>query len=354
MPYALQPMKRLATIFLSSAVLLSSSTADVFAASADLRPATLRINMQNNTPVLHDFTLGPTRFLLTMAPGEERTVQVQLTDREGKPMTYNFSTEDFIADPNREGTPTFFNDNANGPYPARFWITPEFRSVQLNHGERAFIDVTVRVPKSVDPGDHQAALIVTRKTNPNPNPDVGGFNIVSRVASLFVITVEGKCTEEGSISGISSRYGLNWFLPVYLHLSADNATSTVHMQPTGTVQIRNIFGILVDEVPFNDWVVLRNSTRAIDFTWSPRFALGRYTATTHFTAYNDLQSLNDPSCGSKTLAGVSTSFWVIPLLPVLIILLLIFLVSFLVQYFFSRFEIHKKGEDSETTMKKRK
>ena len=47
---------------------------------------------------------------------------------------------------------------------------------------------------------------------------------------------------------------------------------------------------------------------------------------------------------NSPMEAVVTSFWVIPLLPVLVILFLIFLVSFIVQYFFSRFEIRRKGE----------
>jgi hypothetical protein len=289
------------------------------------------MNVQDQTPVLNDFTLGPTRFLLSMLPGDTQTVDVELTNREGKPMIYDLSTEDFIADPGREGTPTFFGDGIDGPYPARLWVTPEIRRVELNHGERAFIRVTVRVPRGSDAGDHQTALIVTRETKPAPN--AAGFNIVSRVASLFVITVQGNVVEKGSILNLSARHTLNWFLPVFLHMEGRD-DGTVHMLPVGSVQIRNIFGILVDEIPFTDWVILRNSSRAIDFTWGPRFALGRYTATTHFTAFN-----------GHALQDVTTSFWVVPLLPVLLILLAIFFVSFLVQYFFSRFEIRTKGSD---------
>ncbi len=297
-----------------------------------LRPQSLRINSQSDTPNLGDFTLGPTRFLMTMAPGEERTVDVELTNRNGETAIFRLTSEDFTSSAEQEGTPSFFEDTLDGPYSARRWISPEIRRVQLLHADRAFIRVTIRVPANAEAGDHQAALIVTREDPPSQQ---SGINIVSRVASLFIISVSGEVIENGLISNLSVSKHLNWSLPVHLRVTAKN-TGTVHMIPTGIVQIRNIFGIPVDEVPFKDWVVLRDSTRSRTFDWAPRFALGRYTASTDFTAFN-----------GRHLAAVSTSFWVIPLLPVLLILLLIFIVSFLVQYWMARFEVRRKEPEEE-------
>ncbi|UPA22516.1 hypothetical protein K8942_05725 [Candidatus Peribacteria bacterium] len=327
-------MRRALQLVLLAAFFLSITPVDAATTplvNSALRPMSLRINVQSDTPVLNDFTLGPTRFILSMAPGEERTVDVELTNRSGTDAIFNLTSEDFIANPEQEGTPMFFAEGLDSAYSARRWLTPEIRRVQLLHADRAFIRVTVRVPANADAGDHQAALIVTREIPPT---EESGINIVSRVASLFVVSVQGDVIENGLIDSLTASKRLNWSLPVHLRLLAKN-TGTVHMLPTGTVDIRNIFGIPVDEVPFKDWVVLRESERARTFTWSPRFALGRYTASTDFTAFN-----------GRHLESVSTSFWVIPLLPVLVILLLIFLVSFLVQYVMARFEFRRREPEN--------
>lgn len=318
-------------MLVSAALFLTVSPAAAATPVSVLRPPSLRINVQSNTPVIRDFTVGPARFLLSMQPGEQRTVDIELTNREGESSIFDLTTEDFIADPEHEGTSTFFGEDVDGPFSARRWLAPEIRRVQLNHADRAFIRVMVSVPKDADPGDHQAALIVTREEAPST---VSGIAIVSRVAALFIITVQGDVVEEGSIEQLTAHRFLNWSLPVGFRLTAKNSGS-VRMLPSGTVEIRNIFGIPVDSVPFNDWVVLRDSTRSRDFSWLPRFALGRYTAVTDFTAFN-----------GRHLPPVSTAFWVIPLLPVLLILLVIFVVSFAVQYFFSRFEIHQKKPET--------
>ena len=296
------------------------------------RPESLRVNVQNDTPAVGDFTVGPARVILNMAPGEERTVEVQITNREGRLAAFDLSTEDFSSDPEREGTPIFSPPDEDGLYPARTWIEPETDRLELRHAERAFLRVTVRVPSDAEPGDHQAALIVTRDVESQP---IGGFSIVSRVAALFIVSVEGDVVREGTIDSLQARRTFNWFLPAFLRLTASN-TGTIHMIPMGMIRIENIFGITVDEIPVKNWVILRDSSRYRDFEWKPKFALGYYRATTDLTAYDGM-----------AMQPVSTSFWVVPLLPVLIILFFIFLVSFLVQYVASRFEIKRKPSAKE-------
>lgn len=292
-----------------------------------VRPANMRINVQNNMPAVGDFTVGPARVFLEIPAGEERTVELQLTNREGRLAAYNFTAEDFDADPDREGTPIFYANDMEGLYPARKWLTPEVKRLELLHAERAFVRVTVKVPEDADAGDHQAALVVTRETEKETQ---GGFEVIPRVAALFIITVPGDIVQEGYITRLQPRRYINWSFPVTLNLAARN-TGTVHMDPIGSIDIRNIFGITVDEIPVRDWYILRDSSRQRDFQWKPLFGLGYYKATT------DLQVFD-----RRPLEPVSAGFWVIPLLPVLILLLLIFFVSFMVQYVSARFEIKRK------------
>jgi hypothetical protein len=308
-------------------------TVPAFAAVAPEQKS-LRINVQNDTPDLDDFVVGPTRFILPMKPGEERTVELQLTNRMGQNIDFELLTEDFFADPAQDGTPSFFEASLEGPYPARLWLIPELRTFTLHHADRAFLTVTVRVPADAEPGDHQAAVIV--KQREPEGPQKSGIAIVPRVASLFIVSVEGDVTRDASLVSLSSRKKLNWWLPVNMSLSAKN-NGSVHFSANGLVEIRNLFGIVVDEIPVKNWIVLRNSGRTRDIVWSPRFALGRYTATTDLTLYTGMPTQQ-----------LRTSFWVIPMLPLLIILFVIFFISFVVQYFFSRFEIHRKRPAQES------
>ncbi|MBU2213892.1 hypothetical protein KJ996_04635 [Patescibacteria group bacterium] len=306
------------------------------------RPSTLKVNQQNNMQDLGNFSVGPTSFTLHMNPGEERTLQVQLTNREGELSGYRLLTEDFDADDSLGGAPRFHGVRSSGPYPARDWIEPEIKEVALRHGERAFISIKVRVPEDSEPGDHQAALIVEKY---QLKKDLtGGFNIIPRVAALFIITVRGEVVADGQLTNLSTERFVNWAYPVNFTLEAIN-NGTIHIQTTGNIVISNIFGITVDEIPIREWYVLRNSLRTRHLSWNPKFALGYYNATT------DLQLVT--FAGGLAPEQLSTSFWVIPIFVILIAIFAIFLVSYLVQIFFSNFELRRKRDDKSEEGKKK-
>lgn len=298
------------------------------APSATVRVGGVQISAEQNVPVMGDFTFGPSRFTLSMAPGEERTVDVQVMSRAGRDYTYVFEAEDFAAGADAKGATTLFGPLA-GPYPARTWVKAAVPSVVLAHGQRAFVPVTIRVPKDAEPGDHYAALLLKRTLRREEMTDKG-FDIVSRVGILFLVSVEGDVVKDAAIESLTTRSGWYWSLPAWFDLAVENK-GTVYAAPMGTIRISNILGFTVDELPVKDLVVLRESRRSFPFQWQPTFALGRYTAETNVMLFDQ-----------KT-TPVSVSFWVVPAFPVLIGLLLIFTVSFFVQFFFSRFEVRKKA-----------
>lgn len=286
------------------------------------------ISQQAGVEVRGDFQVGPTRFVVEVDPGEERTVEIQLTSREGEPRSYSVQVEDFsVSD---DGTDNIqFYAGSDGPFSARSWVTPAVTSLSLRHGERAFIPVTVKVPKNASVGDHYSVVLFERQ----PTGEVkGGFSLLSRVGALLLVTVKGDLIREGEMQNFWTKKSIYWTLPAQFSIQYRN-TGTVHLVPAGHVEIKNIFGITVDDIPVKDWYVLRNSTRRRDILWQPKFALGRYTAT---------MTLN--SAGQKSEVVQSVSFWMIPALPVLLALLAIFTVSFLVQAFLSHFEIRKRGK----------
>lgn len=315
----------LVALLLPPAALAASSSS--VAPVAPVRIGGVQINTESNVPVVGEFTFGPSRFTLSLAPGEERTVEVQIVSRAGQEHTYVFETEDFAAGTDAKGSTTLFGPTA-GPYPGRTWVKAAVPSIVLGHGQRAFVPVTVRVPANAEPGDHYAALLLKRTLSANETTNKG-FDIVSRVGVLFLVSVKGPVTEDARLVSLTSRSPLYWFFPAFFELKAENK-GTVYAAPTGTIEIRNILGLTIDEIPVKDWVVLRESSRVFPFEWRPNFALGRYTATTNLLLF-----------GRET-ESVSVSFWMVPALPVLIGLLAVFLVSFLVQFFFSRFEVRKK------------
>lgn len=298
-----------------------------------LRDARVKINYQFGSPRRGDFAMGPGRITVEMAPGEQQTIEVLVTSFTDGLRSYAFESEDYSVSDDGNGSTTLFGASA-GPYPARTWLKPAVPGFHLGFAERAYVPVTISVPKDAEPGDHYAALLLRRALLPGETTS-RGFDVISRVGTLFLITVKGPVVRDTQLLSLSSRQGLYWFFPAFLQLSAKN-DGTVFSQPDGVIEIRNILGFVVDELPVKDWYLLRNSRKTQTLMWNPRFALGRYTATAKLTAYG------------QDLPRMTTAFWVFPALPLLLALFLIFLVSFLVQFFFSRFEITRKGEERHT------
>ena len=156
--------------------------------------------------------------------------------------------------------------------------------------------------------------------------------MISRVGALILLTVRGDTVTEGTLQQFSTSKRVYFALPAQFLIQYRN-TGTVHIVPRGKIEIKNMFGITVDEIPLRDWYVLRSSTRRREIVWLPRFALGYYTA-----------QLSISGVGGEPDIRIGAPFWVIPALPVLLAIIAIFGASFLVQIFFSRFEIKKKKE----------
>lgn len=318
-------MDRLARSGLITLVICACLTT-VTNAQSDPQSA-ISITPQTGIDVRGDFQVGPTRFVLEMNPGEQRTIEVQLISREGAERDYDVSVEDFAV--TDDGTDAIqFYPNASGPFSAQSWVRPAVSTLRLRHGERATIPVTVTVPASADTGDHYSVVLFERASNAATQ---GGFNIVSRVGALLLITVQGDIVREGELDLFDSAQPLYWSTPAQLSVRYRN-TGTVHLVPVGSIVIRNMFGMTVDDIPVKDWYVLRNSLRRREILWHPKFAFGRYTATL---------TLN--SAGHATEEVATASFWLIPLLPLLGIIVTVLLLSFLLRSVVGRYELRRKG-----------
>lgn len=259
-----------------------------------------------------DFQVGPTRIVLEMQPGDTRSVDLQITSREGRMRTYAVAVEDFSASDDGADAVQFYGQE-DGPFSARSWLNPSSSSVRLQHGESAVIPVTISIPSDAEPGDHYAVVLVGRTET----------SAVSRVGALILITVQGDLVREGGFQGFSFPRHFFWSLPVVVDMQYRNR-GTVHLVPTGDVTIKNILGFTVDRLPVDDWYVLRHSVRKRSLLWQPTFALGRYTATL---------TLN--SAGQKSAETSTVSFWVIPVRSVVVIVVVIIGLSFLLQWFLS-------------------
>jgi hypothetical protein len=277
-------------------------------------------------PVTGDFSVSPTRLIQKALPGETIKSTISVFNRQGKTVTYELHRQDFAPDAQTDDI-NLFKDK-DGPFSSRSWFTT-VKEFTVSHGERAFVPVTITIPKNASVGDHYTALMIQEKELPGG----AGINIVSQVGILFLITADGNTVKEGMLEKFFATLPIYWSRIATFGVKYKN-TGTVHLAPEGMIRVQNIFGVTVDQIPFRDWYIYRGSFRTREITWSPRFALGRYTANIEL---KDAAHLNEP-------ITASVSFWILPIIPLLIVLGTVFLLSLLVQIILSRFEIRKKDE----------
>ncbi len=308
----------LASIFFLQIVFVMTPVVAV-AASASSDASIMR-TQETGAPIRGDSQIGPTRFVLEMLPGETKTVHMELLSREGTHRQYAISVEDFSI--TNDGTDTIqFFENDNGPFPAKSWIQPAASSLTLKHGERARIPVTISVPHDAKAGDHYAVVVVQNQRSTDENIGTG---LLSRVGAIFLITVKGDLRRDGELQQFSRMQHVYWSSSAQLSMRYRN-TGTVHLVPAGSIVIKNMFGIAIDEIAVQDWYVLRDSLRVRDVTWQPTFALGRYTAT-----------LTLESSGQKSAEVITVSFWMLPILPLLFAFMTIISVWYIAQAIRSR------------------
>lgn len=284
---------------------------------------TILISQEPSLEVRGDIQAYPRRLVVELSPGETHTVEVAVQNRLGEAEQVSIHVEDFFA-VEHEMSGIQFYGTSSGPYSARSWVKPQASSLWLAHGDQAFVPVKVTVPRGTKPGDYYAATLFQRASDTEAG-------LVSRVASLLLITVKGESVRKGTVEDFTVQPSFAWSLPVSFSLKYKNE-GTVFAAPTGFVEIKNTLGIVVDQLPLKDWFVLRDSIRERDIAWSPAFALGRYTAT-----------LKAALPGEEPVP-VTVSFWVIPLIPLVIWMVGIFGVALGIQLYLSSYEKPKTSK----------
>lgn len=265
------------------------------------------IEALKDMPVRSDFVVGPGKAEFLVDPGETITKEITVTSRRGKEQKFQIILEDFVGTKDGSSNAVLLG-LAKGPYSVKDYIKPEVSEFTLQHGDRITIPVQITIPKDAVPGGLYGALVVETKDDPNspeidPKTVKSGIQIKSRIAILFFVRVRGEANEDGYLKSFTSDKKLYFNPSVNLSYSFENK-GNVYLNPYGYIEIKNMYGSLVNRINIDPYYVLPDALRISQFNWSKGFMLGRYTAKiTLAQGYLDRKSGPD----TKTIA-----FWVIP------------------------------------------
>lgn len=268
-------------------------------------------------------TLIPPSFEFDIAAGQTVDTKVKIFNEEQETKVLYTETASFTA-AGETGNPQYdFSIPTEG---LSSWFEVEKGPITIEPGERLEIPVKILVPQDAEPGGHYAILAFS----PN-SPDTGGQSgvaITAALGALFLVNVEGDVVEQGTVREFSLDHESAFFsrLPAQFFVRYAN-TGNVHLRPTGTITITNLFGNTSGTLEVNPTkgATLPDSIRKYDAVWErsmvtestgnawqtfwheygnerANFAFGKYTAQLSLTAGTD-KLISDSS---------SVTFWVIP------------------------------------------
>lgn len=285
--------------------------------------------------VVGDFVLGPGKIELEIAPGESKTVLLKVANRIGETKIFDVDVEDMGPSPDPIRSLVLLGDD-RGPYTLRDYISIPERQFALDHARRALIPVTISIPPDAEPSGHYGSVLVKTVTQEVATDEDGrplpSSAIVSRIGTLFFVTIPGDIETGGSLKDFSIQNGKTWFEkgPISFQILYNN-TGSRHLNPYGEIRITNMFGEEVGFVELEPWYTLPKSERLREITWNREVLYGKYTATILLNRGYD-----------NIVDEQSITFWVIPWKIVLGGFVALFIVFFLLRAFFRKFEFSVK------------
>lgn len=287
---------------------------------------------QNNT--YDDFVIGPGRFALEIAPGESKTVMLNVSNRLGSERIFHFVTEDMTAGTNNSETIQLLGDQV-GPYTIKDYISVPYNRIVIKDNERAIIPVTVSIPPDAEPGGFYGSIL----TEVMPvKQDSGDSNVapstalVSRIGTLFYVTTPGEKVHEGNLLDFTTLPNKSFYLqgPIDMGVVFENKGS-VHLTPSGSVSVVNILGETVGQVELDSWFVMPKSIRTRELSWDREFLMGRYTVTA------DIERGYDDLIDTQTLV-----FWVFPWKLLSMVFAGVFIFFLILRFLLRNFEFKRR------------
>jgi hypothetical protein len=219
-------------------------------------------------------SVSPPRFELYGNPGDVLNEKIKINNPTDADITYQVELENFTAQGD-EGNVDFYDPQSNESYSLAKWITVEPTRLTVPAGQERILNYTIRIPRSGEPGGHYASVLVKLAGG-----DVagGGASVQSRVGTLILLRVSGDVNEALQLENFRTDNSYYQAGPVTFNLRTKNS-GNVHVAPTGTIVVTNLFGRKVKEIQLNQANVLPGASRQVKTTWEDKRLVGRYTAT---------------------------------------------------------------------------
>lgn len=227
---------------------------------------------------LGDFVVEPAKIEIFVNPGETVERSISITSRVTGDVPFKIVLEDFVGAEDGSTAVRLLGEDTS-PYSFKKNITVGEPTFSLGFAQRITIPVTISVPEDAVPGGYYTSVVVSNDKNGLAS-DQSGTEVISRVAQLIFIRVNGDVNEGGSMKDFRLTPD-NMFRskgPFTYEVLFEN-TGNVHLAPYGLITVRNLFGKVVGQIPIDAYYAMPKSQRYRQVTWDKQSLFGFYTAT---------------------------------------------------------------------------
>ncbi|CAN5705373.1 hypothetical protein BH23PAT2_BH23PAT2_01010 [soil metagenome] len=280
---------------------------------------------ENDDPSVsgNGFRISPVSSDLVIEQGQSETLTLTVENPTEIPTTAVPIVNDFTAgdDENGEVLP-ILDDSAPAPRNSFKSLVGEIDSIELGPREKVDIDVTVSVPSGADAGGYYGIIrFVPENTN-----DQGNVMLSASVGSIVLVRVPGDLTEQLDLVQLSAAQGdsLKRFFTggdVSVLVRLENS-GDIHLRPFGKIQVKNIFGNVVDTYELNSTQprgsILPDTIRRFQDDLQHNNWFGRYT----------IEANVGYSQGAGELVSAQTTFWYIPAWALIVLFVALLAVAF--------------------------
>jgi hypothetical protein len=219
--------------------------------------------------------LAPMRLEVRMAPGNQHSGTVNLTNNSAGKMRIRAELLDFFID--SEATPQFERENKQeAAYSCRQWLSVNPMETELEAPAQLPVRYTIHVPKDVRDGSYQCAAGFT--TLPSAEQMTGtGMRMAVRVVAAFYVVVGNPPIEGGlkefKLESVQDKDNTKvWRAVVVLANSGG-----MYFRPTGKLDVIDAEGKVVESDDFQSIPVLPNREQRFLFPLKVALEAGQYT-----------------------------------------------------------------------------
>ncbi len=212
-------------------------------------------------------TLHTLKIEASVEPGAQIVENIKLFNDQEKTLVLYPFTEAFKDSGDESGNPTFVPVDPDRDVLPN-WVIFNSEVYSIAPGEYLEFPVIINIPKNAEPGGHYGVIFFG--TVPQSESRKTGVQLGMKIGVLVIIDVAGDAQEDVSLLSFQTKGDQSLFnhLPVTFETRLQN-DGNVHVKPSGVITIRNLFGGVATEIPFNsqDGNLLPETKRKYEDIW---------------------------------------------------------------------------------------